>query len=473
MKKFFLLTVSLIAAIFCTFSLSACGEKHEHCFDRQVIEEQYLAKEATYTEKAEYYYSCSCGEKGDKTFAHGEMLESKIIFKTLNVENNVASITVSNATTSFDFNTEIEKIGIANYVVSLDEYGQSTVITKRVSLKAGDNVIYVFESIGETINKYTINIRKKPLYIVNFDTNGGNYIQAQFIEEGFNASEPSTVPQKRGYNFLGWEFDFENTAITQNTTINAKWEATTYNIIYELNGGTMTSANPTTYTVEDDITLSVPQREGYDFKGWNDCGKIYKGSTGDKIFTASWKAIFNLSGGTITGVTDHGKTLEEIVIPSAIDGVEIKSIGKEAFTSCALLTSIIIPDSITSMGEAAFMFCINLINVKIGNGVKFINFYAFYGCYKLTSITIPNSVNSIENSAFSSCDKLTSVYYAGTEEEWKKISIYSGNSDLTYATQYYYSEEEPDKHPAGTAYIGNYWYYDKNGDIVVWEIKND
>lgn len=224
MKKFFLLAVSLLAAIFCTFSLSACGDTHEHCFDKQVIEERYLAKEATYTEKAEYYYSCSCGENGDKTFTHGEVLESKIIFKTLNFVDNVASITVSNATTSFDFNTEIEKIGIANYVVALDEYEQNTVLTKNVSLSSGDNVIYVFESIWETINKYTINIRRKPLYIVYFDTNGGNYIQAQFIEEGTNASEPSTVPQKKGYNFLGWEFDFENVAITQNTTINAKWE---------------------------------------------------------------------------------------------------------------------------------------------------------------------------------------------------------------------------------------------------------
>lgn len=46
-----------------------------HQFDGEVAEEKYLAKEATCTEPAEYYYSCSvCGEKGTETFTVGEAL---------------------------------------------------------------------------------------------------------------------------------------------------------------------------------------------------------------------------------------------------------------------------------------------------------------------------------------------------------------------------------------------------------------
>ena len=50
------------------------------------------------------------------------------------------------------------------------------------------------------------------------------------------------------------------------------------------------------------------------------------------------------------------------------------------------------------------------------------------------------------------CDNMTSVYYKGTAEEWTKISIGSSNYELTDATRYYYSEEQP------TA-KGNYWHY--------------
>ena len=49
---------------------------HSHCFDQKVVREEYLAKAATSTEQALYYYSCLCGDKGDTTFSTGELLPS-------------------------------------------------------------------------------------------------------------------------------------------------------------------------------------------------------------------------------------------------------------------------------------------------------------------------------------------------------------------------------------------------------------
>ncbi|MDD6021061.1 MAG: InlB B-repeat-containing protein, partial [Oscillospiraceae bacterium] len=63
-----------------------------------------------------------------------------------------------------------------------------------------------------------------------------------------------------------------------------------YTITYNLNGGTNASTNPSEYTVEDEITLAAPAREGYTFVGWTEGDKIEKGSTGDKTFTAEWEA---------------------------------------------------------------------------------------------------------------------------------------------------------------------------------------
>lgn len=57
--------------VFGLLTLVACG--HEHAFDKEVVEEQYLASAATCTEKAKYYKSCDCGEKGTETFESGEL----------------------------------------------------------------------------------------------------------------------------------------------------------------------------------------------------------------------------------------------------------------------------------------------------------------------------------------------------------------------------------------------------------------
>ena len=49
-----------------------CGyQEHVHVFDREMIQEIYKERSATCTEKARYYYSCSCGAKGDQTFEAG------------------------------------------------------------------------------------------------------------------------------------------------------------------------------------------------------------------------------------------------------------------------------------------------------------------------------------------------------------------------------------------------------------------
>jgi hypothetical protein len=54
------------------------------------------------------------------------------------------------------------------------------------------------------------------------------------------------------------------------------------------------------------------------------------------------------------------------------------------------------------------------------------------------------------------------VYYKGTAEEWDMINIGGSNDYLTNATRYYYSETQPTAE-------GNWWHYDENGEIVVWE----
>ena len=157
--------------------------------------------------------------------------------------------------------------------------------------------------------------------------------------------------------------------------------------------------------------------------------------------------------------------LTTITIPDSVTSIE-----SYAFRDCIHLTSITIPDSVTSIGMYAFDGCTELIGIWVDennanysndlsgvifdknktkliqapvaikgsyiipDGVTVIGDYAFSDCTGLTNITIPNSVARIEKAAFSNCTDLTNVTFCGTQEQWNKISIESGNTTLTNAT---------------------------------------
>ena len=73
------------------------------------------------------------------------------------------------------------------------------------------------------------------------------------------------------------------------------------------------------------------------------------------------------------------------------------------------LTSITIPNSVTSIGYNTFYNCYRLTSVTIPNSVTSIGYSAFQSCGGLTSVTVPNSVTSIGNRAFANCNGLTSI----------------------------------------------------------------
>ena len=125
------------------------------------------------------------------------------------------------------------------------------------------------------------------------------------------------------------------------------------------------------------------------------------------------------------------------------------SIGDLAFKYCESLTNVEIPNTVASIGNAVFEYCSNLTSATIPNGVKNIGDWAFSSCSSLTNITIPNSVTNIGSRAFFSCYDLADVYYTGTENDWKTITIEKYNDPLLNATIHfnYDVEETPTTEP--------------------------
>ena len=109
----------------------------------------------------------------------------------------------------------------------------------------------------------------------------------QFVEKASAAVAPE-VEAKSGYQFTQWDASFD--CVESNLTVKAEYETVRYAIAYqELKGAS--NANPTTYTVEDEIVFSaLADVEGFQFKGWTPAS-VAKGTTGELVVTALWEEV--------------------------------------------------------------------------------------------------------------------------------------------------------------------------------------
>ena len=153
---------------------------------------------------------------------------------------------------------------------------------------------------------------------------GGNAGSSQVYFYTVEQTVTLPTPTRTGYTFLGWTGEGITTpqpnvtipkGSTGDKTYIENWELTEYNITMDLNGGS--GQEKVVYTMTDeDFELPTPTRNGYEFVGWTGEGittpqtsvKIPKGSTGNKAYTANWKAIEY----TITLDTNGGPAVSPI-----------------------------------------------------------------------------------------------------------------------------------------------------------------
>lgn len=152
--------------------------------------------------------------------------------------------------------------------------------------------------------------------------------------------------------------------------------------------------------------------------------------------------------------------LTSIVIPN-----NVANIGSSAFSNCKNLINVTISDSVKTIGAEAFSNCTNLKHLTIPSGVTKINDSTFYGCEGLKSLTIPDSVTVIDSDVFYHCYSLYDIYYAGNEEQWKRV--YNYDTVPSIATIHYNSSYSPELEPVPTPTPTPYIPLDCNVDYTV------
>ena len=131
---------------------------------------------------------------------------------------------------------------------------------------------------GGTYTLYAI--WKANTYTVNFDANGGiGAPSSQTKTYGVDLTLSTTKPTRTNYVFLGWGTTSNDTSATYSAggkytdnkaiTLYAVWEKNTYDVTYELDGGTNSSNNMTKVEYGTTLTLYNPTKTGYTFVGWH------------------------------------------------------------------------------------------------------------------------------------------------------------------------------------------------------------
>ncbi len=128
-----------------------------------------------------------------------------------------------------------------------------------------------------------------------------------------------------------------------------------------------------------------------------------------------WK--FDVDTGTIVGYI--GADVEELTIPSEINGVKIKTVGPSFVGSVMAdffsdsmkrtVKKITIEEGISNIGDYAFRNCTALENIELPQSLNKIGVEAFSGCKKMEEIIIPDNVEEIKGFAFMSCTSLKKI----------------------------------------------------------------
>ena len=177
-------------------------------------------------------------------------------------------------------------------------------------------------------------------YKVRFNANNGTGTMANqdFVYDTQQALTENAFT-RTGYTFKQWTANADGTgasyadkASVKNLTaelngvvdIYAQWQVIVYDITYDLAGGTVATANPTEYNIENaSFTLNNPTREGYIFAGWTGTDlstvtenvTIVTGSYGNRTYIATWTPIvyditYDLAGGTVATANLMNYTIE-------------------------------------------------------------------------------------------------------------------------------------------------------------------
>lgn len=451
---------------------SGSGDEGHTCsFVQQVVEQEYLASIATCAQKATYYFSCTCGKKGETTFSHGELSTEHAYGSWVSTGDGKHARTCANDS------QHVENGDCAGGTATCKEkavcdvcntaYGELSTKHDYVNgtcKDCGDTIVNEGLSFALVNDGYEVSIgtcTDKVIFIPSVHQNKPvvsvaeqGFGQKSFIEEVYI---PDSVKKIGAYAFydcdamtkvvigngvkeicnnafyhneglidvtLGsgvekidtWGFYYctslQYIRIPENLkTLGTQVFERCYNLVEVENHSKHFSVERRTtangHIGRYAINISNP--------GETFTHKVAKEGDFYVVNLENEKVVFDYVGSEThwtfpadaTSIHDGAFLQREDVIGVTF-GNKLKSIGDSAFEQCKNLTSVIIPDSVEKIESSAFNSS-GLCTAVVGNGLTALPYQAFSGCSQLVSIVIGKNVQTIKQNAFNQTEKLVEV----------------------------------------------------------------
>ena len=198
------------------------------------------------------------------------------------------------------------------------------------------------------------------------------------------------IPNKTGYTFTGWNTEVPEFMPNYNLYIYATWQANVYKVSFDTNGNDEV-IEPINVIYNQTLDLPIPVALGYEFNGWYYNNIKVEGTwtlTSDVTLKAHWATkyedfTFELVDGSYEVKAYLGYE-SNIIIPNAINGIPVTSIGNEAFKDNNTIETIELQNNISNIGDNAFM------NMSALKELKIRGLISTFGSYVLKDTKITN-----------------------------------------------------------------------------------
>lgn len=258
---------------------------HVHAYNQQVATEDYLASAATCQAKAKYYYSCTCGDKGEETFEYGDLgdhtygedgtctvcgnqsldswtctpvfsaaanqnLALNASFATfINLTEISGKLTFQNFKATITYDPEVLKVSDfidstknVQLVGALSDDGNGTITVTRTDsyfTTAATRILcnITWQAIG--LGDATVNLTS-----ITID---GQEILEQPVTLKETVGYPVTLPEGDGYAVLGDDYAPVNGTYSFEVEVDDDYDAS--DMVVQVNGATITPDDNGTYTI--------------------------------------------------------------------------------------------------------------------------------------------------------------------------------------------------------------------------------
>ena len=116
-------------------------------------------------------------------------------------------------------------------------------------------------------------------------------------------------------------------------------------------------------------------------------------------------------------------------LKTVVFGSSLTTIGSAAF-SMSGLTTVDIPGGVSSIGGSAFSGCNSMVSMTLNEGISVIPNGMVQSGTALETVSLPQSLTKVEQYAFYECGALKTVKYAGTQDQWGKVTVEEYNDPL-------------------------------------------